>query len=92
MPRMKNTIPYAPLLCVCLWHVYDDVTAVEAMQLNRHVNNHAHSKAVLNCSGSANRPEPSRAEPSRTTQWKSAKSSFTVSIRKIVSMAYTCLN
>ncbi len=41
------------------------------------MNNPAHSKAVLNCIGNANRPEPcravtSRAEPSLTTQWKSA--------------------
>ncbi len=41
------------------------------------MNNPAHSIAVLNCSGNANRPElsrtvPSRAEPYRTMQWKSA--------------------
>ncbi len=40
------------------------------------MNNPAHSIAVLNCSGNANRPElsrtvPSRAEPYRTMQWKS---------------------
>ncbi len=37
----------------------------------RQVNNPAHSKAVLNCSGNTNRPKSSRAEASRTTQWKS---------------------
>ncbi len=41
------------------------------------MNNPAHSKAVLNCSGNANRAKPCRtvlnsAELSRTTQWKSA--------------------
>ncbi len=41
------------------------------------MNNPAHSIAVLNCGGNANRPElsrtvPSRAEPYRTMQWKSA--------------------
>ncbi len=45
--------------------------AVEAAQLKRRVNNPAHSIAVLNCSGNANRPELnrtvlSRAEPYRT--------------------------
>ncbi len=37
------------------------VMAVEAARLWRHVNNSAHSKAVLNCSGNANRAELSRA-------------------------------
>ncbi len=36
------------------------------------MNNPAHSIAVLNCGGNANRPELSRAEPYRTMQWKSA--------------------
>ncbi len=36
------------------------------------MNNPAHSKAVLNCSGNTNRAMPSHAELSRTTQWKSA--------------------
>ncbi len=48
-----------------MWRVYDDVTAVEAAQLKRHVNNPAHSIAVLNCSGNANRPELSRTVPYR---------------------------
>ncbi len=42
---------------------------LEAAQ--QHVNNPAHSIAVLNCGGNANRPELSHAVPSRTTQWKS---------------------
>ncbi len=43
-----------------------------------HVNNPAHSKAVLKCSGNAN-----RAVPSRSTQWKSAISD--VSQKEVVS-------
>ncbi len=31
--RPTTALLYAPLLCVCLWHVYDDVTTVEASQL-----------------------------------------------------------
>ncbi len=46
------------------------------------MNNPAHSIAVLNCGGNANRPElsrtvPSRAEPYRTMQWKSAIENLT---------------
>ncbi len=59
-------------IAICIQSLYE-VLAFK----NTTVNNPAHSIAVLNCGGNANRPElsrtvPYRAEPHRTMQWKSA--------------------